>query len=69
MPALNITFTDSELEILRAQAKRQGSSMTSLAHDLVVGRSDRAQHHELVMGSAAEVISLSRELLDRLADR
>ena len=69
MPALNIKFTDEELDLLRTQAKTQGRSMTSLAHDLVVGRSERDRHDEIIKASAARVRSLNRDLLERLADR
>jgi hypothetical protein len=69
MPALNIKFTDEELELLREQARTQGCSMTSLAHDLVVSRSERDRHDEIIKASAARVRSLNRDLLERLADR
>jgi len=69
MPALNINFTPDELGRLRVQAQTQGQSMTSLAHDLVVGRVERAQHNETVMSASARVMTLSQDLLKRLADR
>lgn len=69
MPALNIQFTDEELAGLRSQASAQGVSMTSLAHSLVVGHTERAQHNEAVLAASARVISLSEDLLKRLADR
>lgn len=43
--------------------------MTTLAHDLVVGRVERAQHNAMVMSASARVMDLSRDLLKRLADR
>lgn len=69
MPALNIPFTEEELARLREQAKDQGLSMTALAHGLVVGRSERAEHNQLVMGASARVMHLSEHLLKQLADR
>ena len=69
MPALNIKFTEDELGRLRDQAHSQNVSMTSLAHDLVVGLTERAQHNEMVLSASARVIDLSRDLLKRLADR
>ncbi|MGI9006533.1 MAG: hypothetical protein ACR2FU_10105 [Streptosporangiaceae bacterium] len=69
MPAPHIRFTDEELETLRAHARDQQRSLTSLAHDLVVSGSERAQHAELILGASARVMSLSQDLLKRLADR
>jgi hypothetical protein len=69
MPALNIKFTDEELGRLRSQAHARGQSMTTFAHDLIVGQVDRAQHNEMVMSASARVMDLSRDLLKRLADR
>ncbi len=69
MPALNISFTDGELETLRIRARAEGRSMTAFAHDVIVDSSARAAHDALVMGAAEHVMSLSRDLLKRLADR
>ncbi|HUZ53656.1 MAG TPA: hypothetical protein VMU94_14160 [Streptosporangiaceae bacterium] len=66
---MNIRFSEDELEGLRRQARVQGTSMTTLAHDLVVGRTERAQHNALVLGASARVMGMSEELLKRLADR
>ena len=54
---------------LREQAKDHGVSMTAFAHGLIVGRSERAEHNQIVMGAASEVVALSSDLLKRLADR
>lgn len=43
--------------------------MTAFAHGLIVGRSERAEHNQIVMGAASEVVALSSDLLKRLADR
>jgi hypothetical protein len=69
MPALNIKFTDAELAALRRCAAAEGRPVTRLAHDILVLSTTRANHNELVMGAAAEVTSLSRDLLRRLAGR
>jgi hypothetical protein len=69
MPALNIRFTDEELAALRSRAEAEGRPVTRLAHDVLVQSTSRAKHNALVMGAAAEVTSLSRDLLKRLADR
>lgn len=69
MPALNIRFTDAELAALHRRAETEGRPVTRLAHDILVQSTARANHDAVVMGAAAEVISLSRDLLNRLADR
>jgi plasmid stability protein len=69
MPALNIRFTDAELAGLRSRAATEGRSMTAIAHDMIVESTARADHDAKVMGAAAHVIALSRDLLKRLADR
>lgn len=68
MPALNIRFTEEELAQLRERAKRAGVSMQVLAHDAVVNYADRADLDAKWMASTARVISLSQDLLARLAD-
>jgi hypothetical protein len=69
MPALNISFTEDELARLRAQAQAQRTSMTKLAHNIVVDHTGRAEHNAVVMSASARVIGLSQDLLKRLADR
>jgi hypothetical protein len=69
MPALNIEFTEAELAQLRARASVEGRSMRALAHDVIVESTVRADHDAKVMGAAAHVMDLSRDLLERLADR
>ena len=69
MPALNITYTDDELARLRARAKAEGRSLSALVHDVSVETTDRAYDDALFMDAAAEVMTLSRDLLKRLADR
>jgi hypothetical protein len=69
MPALNIRFTDAELAALRRRAEAEGCPVTRLAHDVLVQSTTRANHDAVVMEAAAEVTSLSRDLLKRLADR
>lgn len=69
MRALNIRFTDEELAALHRRADAEGRPVTRLVHDIVVQSTTRANHDAVVMGAAAEVASLSRDLLKRLADR
>lgn len=65
MPALNITFTDDEMDALRAAAEREGLSLKALAHDAIMQRSSR--HKPKVAAIAARIAEDHRELLDRLA--
>jgi hypothetical protein len=69
MPALNVRFTEAELETLRRRAEAEGVPVTRLAHDVLIQDTARASHDALVMGAAAHVIGLSQDLLKRLADR
>jgi hypothetical protein len=69
MPALNIRFTDAELAALHCYAEAEGRPVTRLAHDILVQSTTRANHDAVVIEAAAEVTSLSRDLLKRLADR
>lgn len=65
MPALNLTFSEDEMEELRAAAAREGSSLKALAHEAVMARvSSRKQR---VADVATRVARVSDELLDRLA--
>jgi hypothetical protein len=43
--------------------------MRTIAHDVIVESTTRAGHDARVMDAAARVMELSRDLLDRLADR
>lgn len=42
MPALNITFTDAELEAVRAAAAAEGKSLKQYLHDLALREQQRA---------------------------
>ncbi|SHN36906.1 hypothetical protein [Actinacidiphila paucisporea] len=42
MPALNITFTDEELEAVRAAAAAEGKSLKQYVHDLPLRERQRA---------------------------
>ncbi|WUH88752.1 hypothetical protein OG900_38500 [Streptomyces sp. NBC_00433] len=42
MPALNITFTDEELEAVRAAAAAEGKSLKQYLHDLALREQQRA---------------------------
>ncbi|MGH3518620.1 MAG: hypothetical protein ACRDQ7_14620 [Haloechinothrix sp.] len=65
MPALNLQFTDEEMEDLRAAAEREGTSLKSLAHDAVVGVVSSRKH--LIEQAAQRVARISAELNERLA--
>jgi hypothetical protein len=69
MRALNIRFTDAELEELRSRSAAEGRPMTVIAHDDIMDNTSRAIHDTQVTAEAANVIILSRDLLKRLADR
>jgi hypothetical protein len=69
MPGLNITFTDEELARLRKRAKNEGVSMRTMAHDTIVSSDKQAEEDDRVMAAVARVMSLSADLLARLADK
>jgi hypothetical protein len=68
MPALNIDFTDEELAHVRERARSRGLAMRAYAHDVIVNCTDSADKDDRVMAAMAEVISLSEDVLSRLAD-
>ncbi|MFE9913079.1 hypothetical protein [Streptomyces clavifer] len=43
MPSLNITFTDAELEAVRAAAAAEGKSLKQFVHDLPLREQQRLQ--------------------------
>lgn len=67
MPALNLQFTEEELNDLREAAGREGRSLKSLAHDLVVQGVSSRKH--LVDDAAARVARISSGLNERLAEK
>jgi hypothetical protein len=48
VPALNIRFTDEEIERLRERARNKGLSMRTLAHDTIVNCNDQAEEDALI---------------------
>src|SRR2546422_10899115 len=65
MAALNVRFTDEELEALRHRAAAEGRSMQSFVHDAVIQAiSERTRLFE---DAAAHVLEASAELNRRLA--
>ena len=68
MPALNIVFTTDELAQLRARAESKGISMRKLAHDAIVNCGSQSDRDARWGAATAHVISISQDLLDRLAD-
>ena len=69
MPALNIQFTDEEITRLRKRAEREGRSMRTMAHDTIVSCADQSDKDARIAEAVTRVISLSQDLLRRLADR
>lgn len=65
MPALNLSFSEEEMNELRAAAEREGSSLKALAHDAVMARVSSRKRQ--VDEAAARVAGVSADLLDRLA--
>lgn len=65
MPALNVTFTDAELEQLRASASSTETSLKVFVHDAALAAaSDRKR---MITQLAQEVAATSAELNARLA--
>ena len=65
MGALNLRFTDEELDALRKRAEAEGRSMQSFAHDAVIEAIN--EHSRLFDEAAAHVLKVSEELNRRLA--
>ncbi|WP_262699853.1 MULTISPECIES: Arc family DNA-binding protein [Streptomyces] len=65
MAALNLRFTDEELDALRKRAEAEGRSMQSFAHDAVIAAIN--EHSRLFDEAAAHVLRVSDELNRRLA--
>jgi len=65
MPALNLQFSEEEMQDLRAAAEREGTSLKNLAHDAVVTAISSRKH--LVEAAAERVAKISAELNERLA--
>jgi hypothetical protein len=69
MPALNIEFTDAELEQLRQRARSRGVSLRTLAHDTIVSAVSREQERGLIGAEYQRAKAVSAGLLQRLADQ
>ncbi|MEU8650459.1 hypothetical protein [Streptomyces sp. NPDC048737] len=65
MAALNLRFTDEELDALRERAAAEGRSMQAFAHDAVIAAID--EHARLFEEAAEHVLNASAELNRRLA--
>ncbi|MFF1696694.1 hypothetical protein ACFVXC_24300 [Streptomyces sp. NPDC058257] len=65
MAALNLRFTDEELDALRERAAAEGSSMQAFAHDAVIAAIN--EHARLFNEAADHVLKASTELNRRLA--
>ncbi|MEU2115038.1 Arc family DNA-binding protein [Streptomyces sp. NPDC016459] len=65
MAALNVRFTEEELDALRERAEAEGRSMQSFAHAAVMRAID--EHSRLFEEAAEHVLKASAELNRRLA--
>ncbi|MER0245858.1 hypothetical protein AAHZ94_28555 [Streptomyces sp. HSW2009] len=65
MAALNLRFTDEELDALRERAEAEGCSMQAFAHDAVMAAIN--EHSRLFNEAADHVLKVSAELNRRLA--
>ena len=67
MPALNVPFSDDELEAVRAAAERSQQSLRSFVHGAAVAAA--SEHKHRVAEAARLVAERSAELNRRLADK
>lgn len=67
MPALNVSFDDTEMEILRAAAQEADESLKDFVHNAALLRADR--HRQQVAAAAQMVAERSAELNRRLRDK
>ncbi|PNG97759.1 Arc family DNA-binding protein [Streptomyces malaysiensis] len=65
MAALNLRFTEEELDALRKRAEAEGRSMQSFAHDAVMAAIN--EHSRRFDEAADHVLRVSEELNRRLA--
>lgn len=65
MPALNVTFTDAELEQLRASASGTETSLKAFVHDAALAAAN--DRKRMIAQLAQEVAATSAELNARLA--
>ncbi len=65
MPALNLQFSDQEMDDLRRTAEREGRSLKAVAHDAVISAVSSRKH--LIEQASARVAAVSAELNERLA--
>lgn len=65
MPALNITFTDQEMEQIRAATAQEDTSMKTFAHEAVLA----AVHRRKVAAATARAIQLNAGINKKLADQ
>jgi hypothetical protein len=65
MPALNVQFTEAELESVRTAASRGGQALRSFAHDAILSAADNRRAR--VVEAFEYVTARSAELNQRLA--
>ncbi len=68
MPALNVRYTDDELDALRRRADAEGVPVTRLVHDVSLADTSRVVHFAQVMAAGEEVAHAHAEILKRLAE-
>jgi hypothetical protein len=69
MPALNIRFTDAELNALQGRAAAEGRPVTRLVHDAAIGETHHEAHRARVRAALDEAAALSADVLKQLAER
>lgn len=67
MPALNISFDDTEMATIRAAAQDSDQSLKDFVRDAALERADR--HRQRVAAAAILVAERSAELNRRLRDK
>lgn len=67
MPTLNVSFDDTEMEILRAAAQEADESLKDFVHNAALLRADR--HRQQAAAAAQMVAERSAELNRRLRDK
>jgi hypothetical protein len=64
MPALNITFTEEEMNQIRQATEQEGTSLKNFAHDAILG----ALHRRKVAAATERALRINASVNKRLAD-
>jgi hypothetical protein len=65
MPALNVSFSEEEMELIREAAAKEETSMKNLAHNAILAE----VHRRKVAAAALRVARISSGLNKRLAEK